>query len=278
MIIDVRPESCTTWGLGMVRPLIACVLAPGVLAGILAGAPAATPLPASAAEAFQVGTISGLVAGGYDGDVTVGELLRHGGFGLGTFNGVAGEMIVLDGEVYRGTVDGRAHLVTRAERTPFAVVTRFRPQGSTAVLSGQSLQQLQAALDALPYSPSRILGARVDARFQAIRVRSEPKQTPPYRPLPEVIKEQQVVNDFTDVDGTLIGFRFPATASSVNVAGWHFHFLTADRARGGHVFAFTTGAGRAWVEEISDLRIRFPAHGPSSGADADAVNAVERPH
>jgi acetolactate decarboxylase len=239
---------------------------------------AAAPLPASAAEAYQVATISGLLAGGYDGDVTVGELLRHGGFGLGTFNGVDGEMMVLDGRVYRGTVDGRAHPVTRADKTPFAVVTAFRPRGSMPVGAGLSLQQLQAALDALPYSAARILAARVDARFQAIRVRSEPKQTPPYRPLPEVIKEQQVINDFTDVDGTLIGFRFPATASSVNVAGWHFHFLTADRKRGGHVFTLTTVTGRAWVEEISDLRIHFPAQAPASSADADAVKAVEQPH
>src|SRR5258705_13808803 len=91
---------------------------------------AAAPLPAHAAEAYQVGTISGLVAGGYDGGVTVGELLRHGGFGLGTFNGVDGEMMVLDGRVYRGTIDGRAHLVTRADKTPFAVVTAWRPRGS----------------------------------------------------------------------------------------------------------------------------------------------------
>jgi acetolactate decarboxylase len=245
-----------------------------MLAGV---AFAAAALPAHAAEAYQVATISSLVAGGYDGDTTVGELLRHGGFGLGTFNGVDGEMMVLDGRVYRGTVDGRVHPVARSERTPFAVVTAFQPQGSITVAAGQSLAQLQAALDALPYSESRILAARVDARFQAIQVRSEPKQTPPYRPLPEVIKEQQVVNTFTDVDGTLIGFRFPATASSVNVAGWHFHFLSADKAHGGHVITLTTATGRALLEEISDLRIRFPAQAPASSASADAIKAVEQP-
>ena len=79
-------------------------------------------LPACAAEAYQVATISSLLAGGYDGDATVGEMLRHGGFGLGCFNGVDGEMMVLDGRAYRGTTDGRAHLVARSERTPFAVV------------------------------------------------------------------------------------------------------------------------------------------------------------
>src|ERR687887_611666 len=218
--------------------------------------------PAPATDVYQVSTISSLLAGGYDGDTTVGELLRHGGFGLGTFNGVDGEMMVLDGQVYRGTVDGRAHLVAPSELTPFAVVVALRQQGSTPVAPGQSLDQLEATLDALPYSASRVLAARVDGRFRAIAIRSEPKQQPPYRPLVEVIKTEQVVHTLEDVDGSLIGFRFPATASSVNVPGWHFHFLSADRTRGGHVLGLTTGTGTAFLEEFSDLRIRFPARAP----------------
>jgi hypothetical protein len=48
---------------------------------LTAGAP-----PAYAGEAYQVATISSLLAGAYDGDTTVDEMLRHGDFGLGTFN------------------------------------------------------------------------------------------------------------------------------------------------------------------------------------------------
>jgi acetolactate decarboxylase len=233
--------------------------------------------PACAAEAYQYSTISALLAGGYDGEMTVGELLRYGGFGLGTFNGVDGEMMVLDGKVYRATADGRAHAVADSELTPFAVVVPFSPQGSMPVPTGLSLAQLEAALDALPYSASRILAVRLDGRWQSLQVRSEPKQVPPYRPLTEVIKAEQVVHTLGDVDGTLIGFRFPAAASSVNVAGWHFHFLSADKTRGGHVLDLTTGAGTALAEEISDLRIKFPPQAPAASASAEAVKAVERP-
>jgi acetolactate decarboxylase len=239
---------------------------------LTAGAP-----PAYAGEAYQVATISSLLAGAYDGDTTVDELLRHGDFGLGTFNGVDGEMMVLDGRVYRGTTDGHARLVPRLERTPFAVVVDFHPQASMPVAAGQSLEQLQAALDGLPYSASRALAVRIDGRFQAIQIRSEPRQIPPYRPLAEVIKEKQVVNTFAEVDGTLIGFRFPATTSSVNVAGWHFHFLSFGKPRGGHVLTLTTGAGRALIKEISDLRIHFPVQAPALSASAEAVKAVEQP-
>lgn len=238
---------------------------------------AVAALPAQAEEAYQISTISSLLAGGYDGDVTIQDMVRHGDFGIGTFNGVDGEMMVLDGKVYRGTTDGSAAQVAGSELTPFAVVTAFRPQGSEPVAAGQSLEQLQAALDRLPHSAARILAVRVDGHFQNILVRSEPRQTPPYRPLNEVIKEQQVTHEFDNVDGTLIGFRFPAAASSVNVAGWHFHFLTADRKRGGHVLTLTTGPGKAAVEEITDLLIRFPKTAPSASASEEAIRQVEHP-
>jgi acetolactate decarboxylase len=168
-------------------------------------------------------------------------------------------------------------LVARSERTPFAVVVDFHPKVSMPVAAGQSLEQLQAALDALPCSASRVLAVRIDGRFQSMQIRSEPKQIPPYRPLAEVIKETQVINTLTEVDGTLMGFRFPAATSSVNVAGWHFHFLTSDKARGGHVFTLTTGAGRALIQEISDLHIHLPAQAPATSASAEAVKAVEQP-
>jgi acetolactate decarboxylase len=103
----------------MVRPITRRVLA------LVLFAAAAAPVRAS--EVYQISTISSLLAGGYDGDTTVGELIRHGGFGLGTFNGVDGEMMVVDGEVFRGTIDGRAHVVAPSELTPFAVVVPLRP-------------------------------------------------------------------------------------------------------------------------------------------------------
>ena len=43
---------------------------------------------------YQVALLQSLVQGYYDGIVTVGELSRHGDTGIGTFEGVNGEMIV----------------------------------------------------------------------------------------------------------------------------------------------------------------------------------------
>src|SRR5664279_5386180 len=81
----------------------------------------------SRGELFQTSTIDALVQGVYDGDMTFGELRKHGDFGIGTFNGVDGEMIALDGHYYQITSDGKARPVRDEMRTPFASVTTFVP-------------------------------------------------------------------------------------------------------------------------------------------------------
>src|ERR1700722_19599243 len=72
-------------------------------------------------EVYQTSTMGALLDGVYDGDVTIRELLQHGDFGLGTFNGLDGEMLVLDGVCYQLRGDGSAQVADADQRTPFAL-------------------------------------------------------------------------------------------------------------------------------------------------------------
>lgn len=74
---------------------------------------------------FQVSTYNDLAGGGYDGDTTIGELKKHGDTGLGTFNGLNGEMIVLNGTVYQVRNDGTVQVMDDSKKTPFTMVTFF---------------------------------------------------------------------------------------------------------------------------------------------------------
>src|SRR6476646_8424628 len=76
---------------------------------------------------FQASTIGALLDGAYEGDLSFAELAGHGDLGLGTLNGLDGEMIAVDGEFLRADVDGRISAIGPSEQTPFAVVTRFAP-------------------------------------------------------------------------------------------------------------------------------------------------------
>lgn len=74
---------------------------------------------------YQVALIQSLVQGYYDGIITVGELKQHGDTGIGTFEGLNGEMIVLDGTVYQAVADGSITIPADEETVPSGSVTFF---------------------------------------------------------------------------------------------------------------------------------------------------------
>ena len=76
---------------------------------------------------FQVSTSTALVQGLYDGVVRIGQLKEHGDFGLGTFDGLDGEMLAVDGHFYQLRGGGQLAEPADDARVPFAVVTQFRP-------------------------------------------------------------------------------------------------------------------------------------------------------
>jgi acetolactate decarboxylase len=206
---------------------------------------------------FQASTIGALLDGAYDGDLTFAELAGQGDLGLGTLNGLDGEMIALDGRFYRADVDGSIHPVAPEARTPFAVVTQFAPTIEADIAGPLAHDQLLARIDELVPAGASSCALRLDGRFAAVRARSVPRQSPPYRPLAEVVAEQHVF-ELADVAGTMLGFRFPAYAEGIEVGGYHLHFISEDRARGGHVLDSRTLAARARIDPSDDLHVELP--------------------
>jgi acetolactate decarboxylase len=206
---------------------------------------------------FQASTIGALLEGAYEGDVSFAELAERGDLGLGTLNGLDGEMVALDGRFWRADVDGVIHPVPADACTPFAAVTRFEPTVELELPGPLAYAALLAAVDErLPVgTPSCAL--RIDGAFEWIRARSVPRQSPPYRPLGEVIAEQHEF-ELGPLEGTMAGFRFPDYAEGIEVAGWHLHFLSADHSRGGHVLDARAGAVRVRIDPSDDLHVELP--------------------
>ena len=205
---------------------------------------------------FQTSTIDALLDGNYDGDVSFSELGERGDFGLGTLDALDGEMISLDGDFYQIKSDGVAYPIDRRTRTPFAVVTFFEPNLSRT-LGRTDLVGLCARVDRF-FDPNVCCAVRVDGHFEYVRTRSVPRQRKPYPPLVEVVKSQPVF-ELYDVRGSLVGFRFPDYAQGLNVAGYHFHFITADRRSGGHVLDCRLTSGKLRVDREADLRVELPS-------------------
>ena len=230
---------------------------------------------------FQASTIGALLEGGFEGDLSFAELAARGDLGLGTLDHLDGEMVALDGEFFRADVDGRLSRVPAEAKTPFAVVTRFDPSVD-ARLPDEELdhEALLEHLDRLIPASASSCAIRLDGRFDLVRARSVPRQEPPYRPLTEVVADQHVF-ELANVEGTMVGFRFPAYVEGIEVAGYHLHFASADRDRGGHVLGSRSRRLRVRLDPSNDLHVELPPRvdlaDPDLAAETHAaVEAVER--
>jgi acetolactate decarboxylase len=207
---------------------------------------------------FQASTIGALLEGAFEGDLSFAELSEHGDLGLGTLNHLDGEMIAIDGEFFRADVDGDVTPIGADERTPFAVMTAFEPTVDERMPDEElAHDELLARLDELVPVSSSSCAIRLDGRFDLVRARSVPRQEPPYRPLTEVVADQHVF-ELREVEGTMLGFRFPAYAEGIEVAGYHLHFISADRSRGGHVLDSRSRGLRARLDPSNDLHVELP--------------------
>jgi acetolactate decarboxylase len=227
---------------------------------ILAASGLYGPPPAISAERdtlVQVATIDALLGGLYDGVATVGSLKGQGDLGVGTFDALDGEMVVVDGKIFRVRSDGRALPVPDGESTPFAAVTFFRPDRELPVPTGTDLKSFTALADASEPSANLFYAFRLEGRFKTMRTRSVPRQEKPYRPLVKVVKDQSVF-DFQDVEGVVVGFYCPPFVKGINVPGYHLHFLTADRSAGGHVLDFTVDEATLKIDTLNRFVLQLP--------------------
>ena len=221
-----------------------------------------TPLPAI----YQVSTLQALMQGAYEGQIACRDLRRYGTLGIGTFDALDGELILLDGQVYQAKADGQV-LRNPSTTTPFANVVRFEPQIVLRNVGGPlSLEQLQAMLDSKTGSKNLFYAVRIDGQFSQMKVRSVPRQTPPYPSLAEAAKEQRVF-DLQHVRGTLVGFRFPDYARGVNMPGWHLHFISDDRRSGGHVLDLLGNQLDVQLQTIRRFEMTLPDSGTFVTAD-----------
>jgi acetolactate decarboxylase len=205
---------------------------------------------------FQVSTSTALVEGVYGGVVTIAELKQHGSFGLGTFDGLDGEMLALDGHFYQVLGDGTVREARDDARVPFAVVTEFHAERAFISDRVESFDELTAQLDSRRNTGNLFFAARIDGHFAHIRTRALCKTVSGVSLVEATAHQPEFA--LTNVSGTAVGFWTPLYARTINIAGWHFHFVTNDRTGGGHVLDCQGVQLRAQMQDLADVRIAMP--------------------
>ena len=208
-------------------------------------------------EFFQTSLISSLMDGVYEDEMTIGELLSHGSFGLGTFNALDGEMVILDGHCYQLRGDGMSRPAPFGARTPYAMVTNFVPSHRLEVHSPMMRAEISKLIDEELPSANYMYALRITGFVNWVMTRTVVQQSKPYRPMVEATNGEEIVRS-EDVNGVFVGFRTPVYQQGISVPGCHVHFVTDSRDHGGHVVDFQLGHGLVEVCVGTDLRLRLP--------------------
>jgi len=224
---------------------------------------------------YQVSTIQALQEAAYEGVLPVGDLTAYGDFGLGTFDRMDGEMVVLDGSVYQVTSAGRVVRQTgQAVTTPFATVVFFRPTQRLFLPGRMDLERLCSFLDGMLPTPNVFYAVRIDGTFEYVRTRSVRAQAPPFPRMADVVKTQAVF-ELRQVKGTLVALRCPPYAAGLNMPGWHLHFLADDRGGGGHVLEVRLSSLTAQLQTTRCFHVVLPSAGRFVQADLSRDRSAE---
>ncbi len=214
--------------------------------------PAQTPAaPVQDTETvYQVALLQSLTQGYYDGIINVSDLKTHGDIGIGTFEGVNGEMIVLDGKVYQALSDGSVQEAADTETVPFSNVTFFDSDVTVDMTEIENMAAFKSALDKTVSEKGKNMFymIKVNGTFEKMLVRSELKQEKPYKTLDKALETDQREFNYENIAGTVVGLYCPDYMSGLNAAGWHFHFISDDKTKGGHILELSFKNAKAELD------------------------------
>ena len=224
--------------------------------------------------AFQTSTIDALLAGVYDGDMSCSDLLKHGDLGIGTFDHLDGEMVILEGKVYQVKADGKVYKPDLSLKTPFATVCQFKTDEIIPVKSGLNYDGIEKLIN--KYAPNQNLfyAIKITGKFKSMKTRSVPEQHKPYPPLKEVTKNQPEFN-MENISGTIVGFRCPPYVKGINIPGYHLHFISDDLTRGGHILSFEIKDGECEIDVLNKFFLTLPIDGKEFGKTDLSINRVK---
>ena len=209
---------------------------------------------------YQVALLQSLALGEFEGSISVKQLKTFGDTGIGTFEGVDGEMIVLDGVVYRANQQCRINVVDDKVTVPFSNVTFFDKDFSVKLNNVADKDALEKILNEQvdKHGRNSFYMVKISGEFALMQVRSELGAKKPFnQTLVELLKTQNEV-DKENIRGTVVGLYCPDFMSSLNSVGWHFHFVSEDKKFGGHVLGMSVKSGEAQFDKTDNFRMSLP--------------------
>ena len=207
---------------------------------------------------YQHGTMQMLVEGLLDGTMPIEDLLTHGSIGIGTGDGVDGELVILNGVGYKIDTSGKAVELPKDFKVTYADVCNDNYREFKQYQNVELEQMLNDVLGA-NNGQNQFFAILTKGVFQKIRTRSSKKSQKPYPSL-GTIAQNQIEFEAEDIARTMITFYTPKVFQGVGVSGFHNHFLADNLSFGGHVLAATMKDVTVSIQPIENFELHLPVN------------------
>ena len=207
---------------------------------------------------FNVNTRSAYEAGCYAGSHRLDYVLKFGDFGLGALDHNDGDLVVEGGRAYRTAFDGVTKELPAEATTSYASVIPFVVDCGFEVAAPAGKAEFERLLAASIPLANRIWALRIRGTFAHVVSGASRAQNVPYRPLAEVLPTYNF-RRHEKTAGTLVAFHSPVYFSGIGVVGPHYHWLSDDRAQGGHATDFAIEHAVVEVCEATGFAFELPA-------------------
>ncbi|NQU85896.1 MAG: acetolactate decarboxylase [Mariniphaga sp.] len=207
---------------------------------------------------FQYSVFAGLTNKIYDGNLSIGKLKKYGDTGLGTFNGLNGEMIIVEGEIYQLLENGKIRIPDDLETTPFAIISFFEEDQIIQLSKDFNYEKLKALIQENLPSKNIPYTFQIKGKFKYLQCGGAPIQDKPYqKTLSEALVDRPVF-EADNIKGTMVGFWFPEYIGKINVPGFHLHFISEDKTFAGHVIDFTSSNLKIQIDYSNGINVLIP--------------------
>lgn len=223
----------------------------------------------------QTSTVNAVLKGLYDGEMTFGDLKKYGNFGIGYFHKLGGEVLAMDGVFYRIKSDGLTEIIKDSDTTPFFTVTFFESKTDNFTNRKFDFPGLKEYLLSMMPRKKSFYAIKVSGIFDNLTARTFLSQSKPYPDLKQVVDTQTDIK-YTNTEGVLIGFYTPDFFEGISIPGFHFHYLSMDKTRGGHVLTLNVNSITIEFIEISKFQIILPKNKEYQDADLNITKSMKR--
>jgi alpha-acetolactate decarboxylase len=204
------------------------------------------------------GLIKSFVGGLYGHYFPISELKRAGNFGIFAPALLNGEGFIDEHEYHQTLSTGNMRKLEADSVKVSLAFTHFFQTEYTVSMRATNKHEFEKRIDEL-FPGNSIVAIRVRGHFDTINTRAFPAVgASENTPLAKLMHLQKTF-PLRNTDGTLVGYRIPEYLNGINIAGYHFHFLSTDGSRGGHVPDFVGEDLQIDLDLISAFRAVLPS-------------------